>query len=129
MKMTNSNNENWENNEGRTAHRSSQPQQAQLLSHYQNFVQNASDEEVNQTHQEYFEQMPKAQLMGLFDGLTGALRNHGIDPRQAKINTTDPQQASAGDLGNLFNLARNSGVLGGKNGGSQNQQSSQGGLG
>src|SRR5689334_10929694 len=99
-----------------------QPPQAELLGHYQNFVQNASDDEVNQAHQDYFQQMPKAQQMGLFDGLTGALRNQGVDPRQAGVNTTDPRQASPGDLGNLFNLARNSGVLGGLFGGNQPQQ-------
>lgn len=96
----------------------------ETVARYQSFVSNTSDNEVSQVHQEYFNKMPKVQQMGLFSSLIDGLGGkQAVDPRQAGIRTTDPQQASPIDLGNLFNFAMNSGMLGG--GG---QQQSSGGL-
>lgn len=106
------------------------PPQEHEVVNYQNFVQSAPDYEVDQVHQDYFNQMPKAQRMGLFSGLMDALggQQAGFDPRQAGVSTTDPRHASPTDLGNLFNYARNSGLLGGLLGGGGSQTSQGGGL-
>lgn len=95
------------------------PQQA--MSAYKGFVEHGPEEQVQAVHQEYFNQMPKVEQMGLFSSLIDAAQQNGIDPRQAGISTTDPHQASSFDLGNLFNLARSSGLLGGIFGGGQSQ--------
>lgn len=88
---------------------------------YQGFVNHGPENEVQQVHQDYFNRMPQVERMGLFSSLIDAAKQNGIDPRQAGVNTTDPRQASPLDLGNLFNLARNSGLLGGMFGGGQSQ--------
>src|SRR5690348_14632029 len=88
-----------------------------VIGQYQSFLQNAPQDEVQQVHQEYFNQMPKAEKMGLFSGLVNALGQNGMDPRQAGVSTTNPQNATSNDLGNLFNFAMNSGLLGGLLGG------------
>ena len=93
----------------------------QVVSAYQGFVNHGPEDEVQQVHQEYFNQMPKVEQMGLFSSLVNAAQQNGIDPRQAGVSTTDPHQASPLDLGNLFNLARSSGLLGGMFGGGQSQ--------
>ncbi len=104
--------------------------QNQVLSHYQSFVQQTPPQEVEAVQHDYFSQMPQVERMGLFSGLMGALgQQQGFNPQQAGVRTTDPSQASPTDLGNLFNFARNSGMLGGLTGGGGNQQPSQGGLG
>jgi len=100
----------------------------QVTANYQSFLQQAPQAEVAQVHQEYFDQMPKVERMGLFSSILGTLGGQkGIDPHQAGISTTDPNRASAGDLGNLFQFAMNSGVLGNLMGGNQGQ--GQSGLG
>lgn len=109
----------------------------QVASAYQGFVNHGPEDEVQQVHQEFFDRMPKVEQMGLFSSLIDAAKQNGIDPRQAGVSTTDPHKASSFDLGNLFNLARSSGLLGGMFGGGQSQsglgslggQSQSGGLG
>lgn len=97
---------------------------------YQGFVDHGPEETVQQVHQEYFNQMPKVEQMGLFSSLIDAAKQNGIDPHQAGVSTTDPRKASPLDLGNLFNMARSSGLLGGILGGGQSQSGqSQSGLG
>ncbi len=110
---------------------------------YSGFVNAGPKEHVEQIHQEYFQQMPQVQKMGLFSGLMDAVKGQGIDPRQAGINTTDPAKASPTDLGNLFSFAQNSGLLNGIlgsgggqpasgglfGGSSQAPQAAQGGMG
>jgi hypothetical protein len=99
----------------------------QVAATYKGFVDHGPEEQVQAVHQEYFNQMPKVEQMGLFSSLISAARQNGIDPNQAGISTTDPHQATSFDLGNLFNLARSSGLLGGMFGGGQSQ-SGQGSL-
>jgi len=93
----------------------------QVASIYQGFVNHGPEEEVQQIHQDYFNQMPQVERMGLFSSLIDAVKQNGIDPRQAGVSTTDPHQASPLDLGNLFNLARSSGLLNGLFGGGTSQ--------
>jgi len=93
----------------------------QVAATYKGFVNHGPEEEVQAVHQQYFNQMPKVEQMGLFSNLIDAVQQNGIDPRQAGISTTDPHQATSFDLGNLFNLARSSGLLGGMFGGGQSQ--------
>lgn len=97
----------------------------ETVARYQSFVTNTPEHEVSKVHQEYFNNMPKVQQMGLFSSLIDGLGGkQAVDPRQAGIRTTDPQQASPVDLGNLFNFAMNSGMLGG----GQQQSGGLGGL-
>ncbi len=93
----------------------------QVAATYKGFVDHGPEDQVQQVHQEYFNQMPKVEQMGLFSSLINAVQQNGIDPRQAGVSTTDPHQATPFDLGNLFNLARSSGLLGGMFGGGQSQ--------
>ena len=94
-----------------------------VMSSYQSFVQSGPPEEVNQIHQDYFNQMPQVERTGLFSSLLGAMGGQqGFNPNQAGLSTTDPNRASGLDLGNLFNAARGSGLLGGLMGGNQQQQ-------
>ena len=99
----------------------SQVDPQQVAATYKGFVEHGPEDQVQAVHQEYFNQMPKVQQMGLFSSLIDAARQNGIDPTQAGISTTDPHQATSFDLGNLFNLARSSGLLGGMFGGGQSQ--------
>lgn len=99
----------------------SQLDPGQVAATYKGFVDHGPEDQVQAVHQEYFNQMPKAQQMGLFSNLIGAVQQNGIDPNQAGLSTTDPRQATSFDLGNLFNLARSSGLLGGMFGGGQSQ--------
>jgi len=98
----------------------------QVTASYQGFVDHGPEETVQQVHQEYFNQMPKVEQMGLFSSLIDAAKQNGIDPHQAGVSTTDPHKASSLDLGNLFNMARSSGLLGGLLGGGQSQSQSGG---
>jgi hypothetical protein len=93
----------------------------QVASTYQGFVNHGPEKEVQQVHQDYFNQMPQVERMGLFSSLIDTVKQNGIDPRQAGVSTTDPHKASPLDLGNLFNLARSSGLLEGLFGGGQSQ--------
>lgn len=93
----------------------------QVVSAYQGFVNHGPEAEVQQVHQDYFKQMPQVERMGLFSSLINTVQQNGIDPRQAGVSTTDPQQASPLDLSNLFNLARSSGLLDGMFGGGRSQ--------
>lgn len=93
----------------------------QVAAAYKGFVDNTSENEVQAVHQEYFNRMPKVEQMGLFSSLIDAARQNGLDPRRAGVSTTDPHQATSFDLGNLFNLARSSGLLSGMFGGGQSQ--------
>jgi len=114
--------------------------QQDLSQAYSGFVNGGPPEHVEQVHQDYFQQLPQVQKMGLFSGLMDAVKGQGMDPRQAGISTTDPAKASPSDLGNLFNMAQSSGLLngllggggqpaGGMFGGSQASQGGMGGLG
>ena len=99
----------------------------QVMSHYQSFLQSAPEDEINRVHQEYFNQMPQTERSGLFSGLLGALQGQpNFNQNQAGLSTTNPNNASALDLGNLFNMARSSGILGSLIGGGQQQQQQQG---
>ena len=99
----------------------SQVDPQQVVNTYKGFVEHGPEDQVQAVHQEYFNQMPKVQQMGLFSSLIDAARKNGIDPSQAGVSTTDPRQATPFDLGNLFNMARSSGLLGGMFGGGQSQ--------
>jgi hypothetical protein len=99
----------------------SQLDPGQVAATYKGFVDHGPEDQVQAVHQEYFNRMPKVEQMGLFSSLINAAQQNGIDPGQAGISTTDPHQATSFDLGNLFNLARNSGLLDGLFGGGQSQ--------
>ena len=92
----------------------------QVAQDYSQFVESAPASLVQNVHQEYFQQMPQTERVGLFSGLLGALNKQGVDTQQ--YGNVNPQQATPQQLGGLFGLAQNSGLLGGLLGGGQQQQ-------
>jgi len=73
---------------------------------YQQFVQNAPPQAVQQVHQQYYEQMPQQQRTSLVQGLLGALTQRGYDPQQAGVQTTDPARMSPQDAARLTGYAQ-----------------------
>ena len=73
---------------------------------YNQFVQNAPPELVQQVHQQYYEQMPQQQRGGLMQGLLGGLMQRGYNPQQAGIQNTDPYSMSPRDAAQLTGYAQ-----------------------
>ncbi len=74
---------------------------------YQQFVQNAPPQMVEQVHQQYYEQMPQQQRGSLMQGLIGSLMGQGINPQQAGIpNVNDPYNMSPQDAARLTGYAQ-----------------------
>src|SRR5579884_3017493 len=73
----------------------------QARQQYRQFVQNAPPQMVERVHQQYYDQMPPQQRTSLLQGLIGALTQQGYDPRQAGIQTTDPNRMSPQDAARL----------------------------
>ncbi len=61
---------------------------------YNQFVQNAPPQMVEQVHQQYYEQMAPDQRGGLMRGLMGGLAQRGVYPNQMGIQNTDPYSMS-----------------------------------
>lgn len=61
---------------------------------YQQFVQNAPPQMVEQAHAHYYQQMPQEQHASLMQGLIQGLVQRGINPGQAGIQNTDPSRMS-----------------------------------
>lgn len=73
----------------------------QARQQYRQFVQNAPPQVVGRVHQQYYDQMPQQQRSSFLQGLVGALTQQGHDPRQAGIQTTDPNNMSSQDAARL----------------------------
>src|SRR5437588_6943420 len=69
----------------------------EVRQNYNQFVQNAPPEMVEQAHQQYYEQMPQQQRGSLMQGLLGVLTQQGYPPQQAGISTSDPYNMSPRD--------------------------------
>src|SRR5579863_8911174 len=64
---------------------------------YQQFVQNAPPQVVEQAHAQYYQQMPQEQHASLMQGLLQGLVQRGVDPGQAGIQNMDPSRMSPQD--------------------------------
>ncbi len=84
----------------------SQLPEQETRQNYQQFVQNAPPQMVEQVHQQYYEQMPQQQRGGLMQGLMSGLMQRGINPQQAGIQNTDPYSMSPQDAGRLTGYAQ-----------------------
>ncbi len=73
---------------------------------YNQFVQNAPPQVVQQAHQQYYEQMPQQQRGGLMQGLVGALTQQGYNPQQAGIPTNNPYNMSPQEGARLTSYAQ-----------------------
>jgi hypothetical protein len=78
----------------------------QARQQYQHFVQNAPPQAIEQVHQQYYNQMPPQQRTNFLQGLVSALTQQGYDPRQAGIQTTDPNRMSPQDAARLTAYAQ-----------------------
>jgi hypothetical protein len=73
---------------------------------YQQFVQNAPPQMVEQAHAQYYQQMPHAQHASLMQGLLQGLMQRGVDPGQAGIQNTDPSTMSPQEGARLTSFAQ-----------------------
>ena len=91
----------------------SQIPEQEARQNYQQFVQNAPPQMVQQVHEQYYEQMPLQQRGGLMQGLLGALTQQGYNPQQAGLSNYDPYSMSPRDAGRLTSYAQqqNPGIL------------------
>jgi len=73
---------------------------------YQQFVQNAPPQMVEQAHAQYYQQMPQEQHASLMQGLLSGLMQRGINPGQAGIQNLDPNAMPPQDGGRLMSFAQ-----------------------
>ncbi|GCE12089.1 hypothetical protein [Tengunoibacter tsumagoiensis] len=73
---------------------------------YNQFIQNAPPQMVDQVHQQYYQQMPQEQRGGLLQSIMNGLTQRGIDPRQSGIQNTDPYAMSPVDASRLTGYAQ-----------------------
>jgi hypothetical protein len=78
----------------------------QARQQYQHFVRNASPQAIEQVHQQYYNQMQPQQRTSFLQGLVNALTQQGYDPRQAGVQTTDPNRMSPQDAARLTAYAQ-----------------------
>jgi hypothetical protein len=78
----------------------------EVRQNYNQFVQNAPPEMVEQAHQQYYAHMPQQQRGGLMQGLLGALTQQGYHPQQAGLSSYDPYNMSTRDAARLTSYAQ-----------------------
>lgn len=81
------------------------PQQ-EAWQNYNQFVQNAPPQMVQQVHQQYYEQMPQQQRAGIVGGLLNGLMQRGVNPQQIGIQNTDPNTMSPYDAARVTGYAQ-----------------------
>ena len=72
---------------------------------YQQFVQNAPPQLMQNVHEQYYQQMPPQQRGGLLQGMMNMMSQRGVDPRQAGIQNTDPYAMSPQEAARLTSYA------------------------
>ena len=72
---------------------------------YQQFAQNASPQEVTQATQYGYQQVPQQQLPGIANTMLNLFQKHGLDPQDAGVQTTNPQQMTPQDLARMTQYA------------------------
>ena len=73
---------------------------------YNQFVQNAPPQMIEQAHQQYYQQMPQQQRGNLMQGLIGTLTQQGYNSQQAGIPTNNPYNMSPQDAARLTSYAQ-----------------------
>ena len=62
----------------------------EAFNHYQQFVQQASPQQVQEAHKQAFQQVPQNDRQNIFDSLLGALTQHGVNPQQVGVQGNNP---------------------------------------
>lgn len=78
----------------------------QAYQNYNQFVQNAPPQMVENVHQQYYEQMPPQQRGGLMQNLLGGLMQRGVTPQQMGIQNTNPYNMSPYEAARVTNYAQ-----------------------
>ena len=73
---------------------------------YSQWAQQAPPEEQEEATAAAFSQLSAAQRQDVGSTIINLLRNNGLDPRQAGVQTTDPARIGSGDLARLTNYAQ-----------------------
>jgi hypothetical protein len=79
---------------------------AQLGNVYSQWAQQAAPEEQEEATAAAFARLNNQQRMSVGSTILDLLRNNGLDPRQAGVQTTDPSRIGANDLARLTNYAQ-----------------------
>ncbi len=81
----------------------------EILNHYQQFVQQASPQQVYDAHNQAFQQYPPDQQGNIFNSVVGALTQNGVDPQQAGIQDFAPTPQNFARAGQY--ISQNPGLL------------------
>lgn len=73
---------------------------------YTQFAQNASPQQLQQAHQQVYEQMPAEQRGGILQNLLGGLMQHGVSPQQMGLQNSDPYTMSPADAARVTGYAQ-----------------------
>ena len=73
---------------------------------YNQFAQNASPQQLQQAHQQVYEQMPSEQRGGILQNLLGGLMQHGVSPQQMGLQNSDPYTMSPADAARVTSYAQ-----------------------
>ena len=69
-----------------------------VYNHYKQFAQQASSQQVQEAHQQAFQQMPQNERENIFNSLLGALTRHGVNPQQAGVQGNNPSPQNLGQI-------------------------------
>lgn len=73
----------------------------EVLQNYQQFVQNAPPDVVQQVHEQYFQQASPEQRGGMVQSILSGLMQHGVNPQQLGVQNSDPYSMSAQEAARL----------------------------
>ncbi len=73
---------------------------------YNQFMNNAPPQMVEQVHQQYYQQMPPQERGGLLQGIMGGLMQRGVSPQQMGVQNTDPYSMSPADAARVTSYAQ-----------------------
>jgi hypothetical protein len=80
-----------------------------VYNHYQQFVQQATPQQVYDAHQQAYQQLPQNQQGSIFNSVVGALTHNGVDPQQAGIQGFEPTPQNFAQAGQY--ISQNPGLL------------------
>lgn len=73
---------------------------------YQQFMQSAPPNMIEQVHQQYYQQMPPQQRGSLMQSLVNGLMQRGVNPQQLGIQNQNPASMSPNDAARLTGYAQ-----------------------
>ena len=78
----------------------------QAYQNYNQFVQNAPPQMVDQVHQQYYQQMPPQERGNFLQNLVGGLMQRGVSPQQIGIQNTDPYAMTPDEAARMTTYAQ-----------------------